>query len=112
MVLLVSMAAEGTLLAFSREQELEADALGMRYLVAAGYDPKAMVGLLEILIDAGAGPRPPEFLSSHPAPRTRRRAAQRLLEGPYRRTQGNPQFTTRRDRFEDEARPYLSPHRP
>ncbi len=111
-VLLVSMAAEGTLLAFSREQELEADALGMRYLVAAGYDPKAIVGLLEILIDAGAGPRPPELLSTHPAPRTRRRAAQRLLQGPYRHTPGDPQFTTYRDRFEDEARPYLSPRRP
>ena len=111
-VLLVSMAAEGTLLAFSREQELEADALGMRYMVAAGYDPKAMLGLLEILIDASTGPRPPELLSTHPAPRTRRRAAQRLLDGHYRHTQGNPHFATHRDRFEREARPYLSPRRP
>ncbi|MHC4107432.1 MAG: M48 family metalloprotease [Planctomycetota bacterium] len=110
-LLVVSLAAEGTLLAFSREQELEADAQGIRYMVAADYDPQAMLGLVEILIEASAGPRPPELLSTHPDPRTRLRAAQRLLDGPYRHTQGNPQFATHRDRFEREAGPYLSPRR-
>ena len=59
-----------------------------------GGDPQAMLGLLEILIEARTGPRTPELLSTHPLPPTRRRAAQRLLEGPDRHTRGNPQFTT------------------
>lgn len=34
---------------FSREQELEADKLGVRYLTRAGYDPRAMASFLESL---------------------------------------------------------------
>jgi predicted Zn-dependent protease len=34
---------------YSREQEFEADELGIRYLGAAGYDPKAMATFLEAL---------------------------------------------------------------
>src|SRR5206468_3518027 len=34
------------LLSFSREQEYEADTLGLRYLIQAGYDPSGAAGLL------------------------------------------------------------------
>lgn len=36
---------------FSREQESEADTLGIRYLTRAGYDPNAMASFLETLLD-------------------------------------------------------------
>jgi len=40
----------GALLAsYSRDNEREADALGMEYMVKAGYGPKGMVGLMEML---------------------------------------------------------------
>jgi predicted Zn-dependent protease len=40
----------GALLAhYSRDNEREADALGMEYMVKAGYSPKGMVGLMEML---------------------------------------------------------------
>ena len=40
----------GALLAsYSRDNEREADALGMEYMVKAGYDPKGMVGLMDML---------------------------------------------------------------
>jgi len=40
----------GALLAsYSRENEREADALGMEYMVKTGYSPKGMVGLMDIL---------------------------------------------------------------
>ncbi len=53
---------------YSRDQEREADAVGMDYLVAAGYDPQGMVGLMSLLTQLGE--RDPLFLerlfSSHP----------------------------------------------
>ena len=40
----------GALLAsYSRDNEREADALGMEYMVKAGYDPRGMVGLMDML---------------------------------------------------------------
>lgn len=40
----------GALLAhYSRDNEREADALGMEYMVKAGYSPKGMVGLMDML---------------------------------------------------------------
>ena len=43
--------ANSVLKSFSREQELEADSLGIRYMSASGYDPEAMVGFLDTLRD-------------------------------------------------------------
>jgi predicted Zn-dependent protease len=40
-------------------------------MAEAGYDPHAMLEVLEILKQASNGPRPPEILSSHPLPETR-----------------------------------------
>lgn len=64
----------GVMLPFSREHESEADEIGLRYLVRAGYDPEEAPKLWERM--AAASPdRPPEFLSTHPDPANR---AQRL----------------------------------
>jgi predicted Zn-dependent protease len=40
---------QGVVLSYSRKQELEADALGVRYLAAAGYDPSASASFLASL---------------------------------------------------------------
>ena len=43
--------AAGALLAhYSREDERQADALGMEYMTRSGYNPQGMVGLMEILV--------------------------------------------------------------
>ncbi len=60
----------GILLPYSRTQESEADEVGLRYLWKAGYDPQAAVTFWEKMLKAG-GSRPPEFLSTHPAPEAR-----------------------------------------
>ena len=40
---------ESTVFSFSREQEYESDTLGMRYMIAAGYDPGGAARLLAAL---------------------------------------------------------------
>lgn len=44
---LTQVAAKGTVASFSREQELEADRLGVRYISRAGYDPFAHAEILD-----------------------------------------------------------------
>lgn len=56
---------------FGRDDELESDKLGVRFIAAAGYDPRAMMRVMEALAQASGGSRQPEFLSSHPNPENR-----------------------------------------
>ncbi len=56
---------------FSREHELEADTLGVCFLSAAGYDPRALLRVMEVLAEAREGQAPPEFFSTHPNPGNR-----------------------------------------
>jgi predicted Zn-dependent protease len=55
---------------FGRGDELESDTLGVRFMSEAGYDPRAMIGVMEVLASAGGG-RQPEFFSTHPNPENR-----------------------------------------
>ena len=57
-------------LPFSRDNESEADKLGVDYMRAAGYDVKQSVKLWEKM-GAASGSRSPEFMSTHPNPDTR-----------------------------------------
>jgi predicted Zn-dependent protease len=60
----------GLSLPFSREQEAEADILGLRYMRAAGYDVRQAIPFWQAMQQSG-GSRPPEFLSTHPDPDNR-----------------------------------------
>ncbi|WP_224489639.1 M48 family metalloprotease [Robertkochia flava] len=56
---------------YGRDDELESDELGVRFMIRSGYDPNDMIGVQEIL-KAAAGPnRTPEFQSTHPDPDNR-----------------------------------------
>ena len=44
-----SMGAGALLASYSRDNEREADSLGMRYMVGSGYGPQGMVGLMDVL---------------------------------------------------------------
>jgi len=56
----------GVLLPFSRQHELEADRLGVDYMHAAGYDPRAAVALWETMAARSQTGRP-SILSTHPS---------------------------------------------
>ena len=65
-------------LKYGREDELESDGWGVRLAARAGYDPRAMLGVMEILDAASAESArtsgrspPPEMLSTHPKPANR-----------------------------------------
>jgi predicted Zn-dependent protease len=58
-------------LRYGREDELESDRLGVRFMAEAGYDPTALIGVMEILAEASSGNQQPEFFSTHPDPGNR-----------------------------------------
>lgn len=57
-------------LEFSREDESEADLVGMELAARAGYDPRAGVTLWQKMSAANKG-APPQWLSTHPSGKTR-----------------------------------------
>ncbi len=107
--LVVGAGGQGYLLSFGRDQELEADRLGMRYMRRAGYDPRGQLLVMKILKQSAdeAGSNPPEWLSTHPHPETRIKAIRNLLKTDYKATQGNPAYSMYEDRFQSTARARL-----
>ena len=85
---IAGQAAQLYTLRFSRQQELQADDLGVRYLGTGGYDPLAMSTVLASLADqntldqqAGGEARGnPEWASTHPNPAGRVQRARQQAE--------------------------------
>jgi predicted Zn-dependent protease len=67
---LVNMGSQLLTLKFSRDDETEADIVGMDLAARAGYDPAAGVTLWQKMMNASKN-KPPEFISTHPAGDTR-----------------------------------------
>jgi predicted Zn-dependent protease len=59
------------LLKYGRDQETEADRLGLVFMAMAGYDPNEAVTFWQRMAAKKTGGAPPEFLSTHPADATR-----------------------------------------
>ncbi len=68
----------GFLLPYSRLHEREADRIGLTLMARAGYDPREAIPFWQRM-QAQEQSRPPEFLSTHPAPETRIRDIQSHL---------------------------------
>jgi predicted Zn-dependent protease len=63
---------------YGRDDELESDKWGVRLTALGGYDPRAMIGVMEVLERAG-GAGPPEFFSTHPKPANRVAYIERVI---------------------------------
>lgn len=64
---------------YGRGDELEADKWGVRLTALAGYDPRAMIGVMKVL-ERASGEGPPEFLSTHPKPANRVGYIEQVIE--------------------------------
>lgn len=64
---------------FSRNDEYEADTLGMEFLFRAGYKPEGMVSFMEKLCAQDKGGNPLPIFSSHPPTPDRLSSLQQLL---------------------------------
>ncbi len=90
-------------LKFSRDDEREADDLGLRYMTRVGYDPREMPGVYDMLNRVGqaaGGGRMPGWLSTHPDPADReQRIARRIdsLPRPLGTRVGGPKYLRRLD---------------
>lgn len=65
---------------YGRDDELESDELGVRFMIRAGYDPTEMIRVQEILREASGPDRVPEFRSTHPDPENRIRKIEEAIE--------------------------------
>jgi metalloendopeptidase OMA1, mitochondrial len=69
---LYGVGAPLAMLSYGRNQELEADRLGLIFMAMAGYNPSNATAFWERMSSASAGgQKPPEFLSTHPSDNTR-----------------------------------------
>ena len=66
-------------LKFGRNDETEADLVGMELAARAGYDPRAGVTLWQKMSTASKG-QPPQWLSTHPSHKTRIQTIERTLK--------------------------------
>ncbi|MFZ1756042.1 MAG: M48 family metalloprotease [Caldilineaceae bacterium] len=66
-----------------RDDELESDRLGVRFMADAGYDPRALLTVMEILAESNGGQAQPEFFSTHPNPERRSERIQEAIEAEF-----------------------------
>jgi predicted Zn-dependent protease len=87
---------------YSREDEREADALGMRYAARAGANPAGMVGLMDVLLQENKR-RPgaiERMFATHPMSNERYATARQRLDADYTPLKDRP---TNRERYMDET---------
>jgi predicted Zn-dependent protease len=80
---LAQTAASLLFLKFGRDDERQADALGVRYAIRDGYDPNALLGVFDTLdrVSRAAGvERMPGWASTHPAPEDRSQRIMALVD--------------------------------
>ena len=109
----LGMLGAGALLAkYSRDNEREADALGMEYMVRAGYNPKGMIELMELLLrhsKRNYGPAQLLF-ATHPMSQERYNTAVNRAKTKYANAMAS--LPLYRERFMDSMAPLLAKKKP
>jgi predicted Zn-dependent protease len=99
----LGMLGSGALLAaYSRDNERQADALGLEYLTLAGYGPEGMVGLMEMLnsLSKGESSAASLLFSTHPMSNERYQSALQAVRTTYAGNKGKP---IHRERYMDHT---------
>ncbi len=81
------MANQMLQLKYGRDDESESDTTGIDYMAKAGYDPRQMLGVMEVLKKASGGRGGVEWMQSHPLPDTRIQQIAQLIEKNYKKDQ-------------------------
>lgn len=89
------------LLKFGRDEESQADSLGLRYMSKAGYNPKAQLEVMQILANESQG-ESLEMLQTHPLPQTRIQRLQSELDKDYANVVNNPNYQFFPERFQQQ----------
>lgn len=74
-------ATVGVILPFSRDNESEADEIGLTLMAKAGYDPREAVVLWQRMEKMAGGGGGPAFLSTHPSSKKRQEELTKLMPG-------------------------------
>jgi len=80
---MAAVVAQMVQLRYGRKDEIQSDTLGVGMMASAGYDPRALISVMNILEDASGGGGQPEFMSSHPDPGNRRQIITEAIERLY-----------------------------
>ena len=83
--MIASLVNKMSQLHFSRDDESQADEKGLEFMSQAGYDPKAMLEVMDVLrkVTNEQGGRPPEMLQTHPYPESRIQQINQWLKQKY-----------------------------
>ncbi len=88
------------MLSYGRNQETQADDLGVRYMTRIGYNPIAQVQVMKVLKRAsGGGGRGMEFLATHPYPDTRIKHLNEIIRKQYPDYDDPQKYRINRDRY-------------
>src|SRR5574344_1406784 len=82
----------GVMLPYSRNNESEADYMGLIFAAMAGYDPNVAVSFWQRMSQAGSGT--PEFMSDHPSDASRIAAIQKEMPEALKYYKGNNSVRT------------------
>ena len=64
---IAAVVANSVNMKYGRQDELESDNLGVKYMIDAGYNPYQFIEVMHILDEASGGQQVPEFNSTHPS---------------------------------------------
>ena len=95
---------------YGRDDEYQSDKWGVLLTSLAGYDPAAMLEVMDILESAAGGRNVPEMMSTHPQPKNRKDKIKSLIKDMENTrvssaVPGNPQPIERRSPGENQSPP-------
>lgn len=89
------------MLSYGRDQETQADELGIRYMTKLGYNPIGQIQVMKVLKRAsGGGGGGMEMLSTHPLPDSRIKHLNALIKDKYPDYKDPQKYRINRDRYQ------------